>query len=615
MAKYYRYDKVVDAVLSPSRLYSFNRVANSRSGDTLSVVAKQEDSCYTHNDYWDGLTISLGRDFYKTAWDQEDKISVMDIREKYKHIGQTYVGVFYHELGHVLYTDMNFIFDSVRFLNPMFREFAQPVMNVLEDITVEGSIKQLYPYTEQYLNVLNSMHSRDKIIDIVTDNIKNDPTNPGTLIEFLLLLCRGYDISKLPKYDIYENNKEFIKWGAVKCINTVNARLRHRRQLAYAQQLCKILDMKMPDTNAVEDGISDSSFAGPSSGLSSAAKEVLKTLSKLSRLGDERMPSQPKRDSEANIVNKELQEQKASRNSEATYLTEEERESYSNTDLTEQAITMIANDEPVTRYAHRADRLDNHCCTSKYLKEYNYYVSKHIKEIGAVVSQIRKMKAQNNSGWSKYKMSGKFDVSTTYKKGNYKFFKQRKAPTPESDLVVELLVDNSGSMGGRKSKLAGEALIIFCEALNRLHIPFAVDAFTEGRSCITIKLKEFNDDYNRVKTNMTLLTEQFNCDKLCTFSGNIDEVNLRYVRDILNKQPHKDKMCIVISDGATCGDWKTLRQVAKNMEDSGILMLGVGIFDKNVEMIYDNHIVLKETKDLEQLAGFLNRYLVRHVFK
>jgi cobalamin biosynthesis protein CobT len=114
---------------------------------------------------------------------------------------------------------------------------------------------------------------------------------------------------------------------------------------------------------------------------------------------------------------------------------------------------------------------------------------------------------------------------------------------------------------------------------------------------------------------MTLLTEQFNCDKLCTFSGNIDEVNLRYVRDILNKQPQKDKMCIVISDGATCGDWKILRQVAKNMEDSGILMLGVGIFDKNVETIYDNHIVLKETKDLEQLASFLNKYLVRHVFK
>ena len=613
MAKYYHYDKVIDAVLSPSRLYSFNRLANSRSGDTLSVVAKQEDTCYTHNDYWDGLTISLGRNFYKTAWDQEDKISVMDIRDKYKHIGQTYVGVFYHELGHVLYTDMGFIFDLMRYLNPFFRDFAQPVMNILEDVTVEGSLKKLYPYTSTYLDILNSMHSRDNVIQLVADGIVNEPTNPNTLLSFLLLLSRGFDISKLPRYDLYETNSEFIKWGAVKCINTVNSRLRHRRQLAYAQQLCKILELKQPDMNAVENGASDSSFSGPSQG-SGGFNKSHPGFNKLSKLGDERFNPQPKRDSEDNIVDKELKEHKASRNDSATW-SEEDRQTCSNTDLTDEAITMIANDEPVTRYTHRSDRLDNHCCTSKYLKDYNFYVQKHLKEIGAVVTQIRKMKAQNNSGWSRYKMSGKFDVSMTYKKGNYKFFKQRKAPTPESDLVVEILVDNSGSMGGRKSKLAGEALIIFCEALNRLHIPFAVDAFTEGRSCITIKLKEFNDDYNRVKTNMTLLTEQFNCDKLCTFSGNIDEVNLRYVRDILNKQPQKDKMCIVISDGATCGDWKTLRQVAQNMEKSGILMLGIGIYDKNVEQIYDNHIVLKESKDLEQLAGFLNRYLVHHIFK
>ena len=614
MAKYYSYDKVVDAILSPDRLYNFTRVANSRSGDYITVVAKQEDTCYTHNDYWDGVTISLGRNFYKTAWDQDSRISVLDIRDKFKHIGQTYIGVFYHELGHVLYTDMRFMFDTMRYLNPAFREFAMPVSNILEDITIEGSIKRIYPYTSKYLDVLNSMHSREEVINIVSDNITNDPKNPGTLLSFLLLLSRGYDISKLPIYDLYEKNKEFIKWGAVKCINTINARLRHRRQLAYAQQLCKILDMKMPDKSEIENPRSYENESGPSSPMNSSSKKVLTPYNNMSREGDERLPEQNKRDTEENIVDQELKEQKAERQ-DPTELSQEDRDASSNTDLTEQAITMIANDEPVTRYTHRADRLDNFCGTSKYLNEYNYYVQKHIKEIGAVVSQIRKMKAQNNFGWSHYRMSGKFDTSTCYKKDNYKFFKQRKAPTPEADLVVEILVDNSGSMSGRKSKLAGEALIIFCEALNRLHIPFAVDAFTEGRSCITIKLKEFKDDYNRVKTNMTLFTEQFNCDKLNTFCGNIDEVNLRYVRDVLNKQHQKDKMCIVISDGATCGDWKDLRKVAENMEASGILMLGIGIFDNNVTKIYNNNIVLKESKDLEQLASFLNKYLVRHVFK
>ena len=614
MAKYYAYDKVVDTVLSPSRLYTFNRVANSRSGDVLNVVAKKEDNCYTHNDYWDGMTICLGRDFYKVAWGIDDKISVMDIREKYKHIGQTYVGVFYHELGHVLYTDMNFMYETYKYLNPAFKEFAHMVSNILEDVTIEGSLKKLYPYTSLYLDVLNTIHTREEVLNIVKDNITNNPTNPGTLLSFLLLVSRGIDISSLPQYKLYEDNKEFIKWGAVKCINTINARLRHRRQLAYAQQLCKILNMEIPDSNALEDPKGFEGETGPKSSINKSSSRVLEALKKMSREGQEFTPSQVKQDTENNIVDSDLKEYKA-RRQDPTELSKEERDSIGNTDLSESDISMIANDEPVTRFTHRSDRLDNFCGTSQFIKEYNYYVQKHIKEIGAVVSQIRKMKAQNNSGWAHYKTSGKFDVSTTYKQGNYKFFKQRKAPAPESDLVVEILVDNSGSMSGNKSKLAGEALIIFCEALNRLRIPFAVDAFTEGRSCITIKLKEFNDDYNRVKTNMTLLTEQFHVDKLCTFCSNVDEVNLRYVRDILNKQPQKDKMCIVISDGATCGDWRDLRKVAQNMQESGILMLGIGIYDKNVEKIYDNNIVLKTSKDLEQLAGFLNKYLVHHIFK
>lgn len=616
MAKYYSYDKVVDAVLSPERLHAFNRVANARAGDTLSVVAKPNDVCFTNYDYWDGLTISLGRNFYKTAWSLDSKISVMDIRDKFKHIGQTYIGVFYHELGHVLYTDMQFLFDTTRYMNPAFREFALMVSNVLEDVTVEGSITRLYPYTKKYLDVLNEIHLREEVYSTVENNITSDPRNPGTLLSFLLLLSRGYDTSQLPTYDVYEDNKEFIKWGAIKCINTVNARLRHRRQFAYAQQLCKILDMKIPDKSEIENPTSTNGEPGPSTPMNSSSKRVLTPYSKMSLQGEERMPSSNiTKDSEDNLVDQELKPQKATRSDSNVDVTSEERNSCGNTDLTDAAITMIANDEPVTRYSHKAARLDDYCGTSQFLKEYNFYVNKHLREIGAVVSQIRKMKAHNNSGWAHYKMSGKFDTSTCYKKDNYKFFKQRKAPTPESDLVVEILVDNSGSMSGRKSKLAGEALIIFCEALNRLHIPFAVDAFTEGRSCVTIKLKEFNDDYNRVKTNMTLLTEQFYCEKLNTFGGNIDEVNLRYVRDILNRQPQKDKMCIVISDGATCGDWNELKLVAKNMQDSGILMLGVGIYDNNVERIYDNHIVLRTTEDLEKLASFLNRYLVKHIFK
>ena len=170
MAKFYSYEKVVDTVLSPERLYAFNRLANARSGKVLSVVATPEDQCYTHTDWWIGTSINLGRDFYKSLWDLDTKISISDIRDTYKHIGYTYVGVFYHELGHVLFTDMDFMFNLLRKYSDNFRYFAKQVSNILEDVTIEGSLVKRYPHIQNYFDVLNSAHTRDKVLEAIKEN-------------------------------------------------------------------------------------------------------------------------------------------------------------------------------------------------------------------------------------------------------------------------------------------------------------------------------------------------------------------------------------------------------------------------------------------------------------
>ena len=58
----------------------------------------------------------------------------------------------------------------------------------------------------------------------------------------------------------------------------------------------------------------------------------------------------------------------------------------------------------------------------------------------------------------------------------------------------------------------------------------------------------------------------------------------------------KDKVLIVISDGATCGSWKDLQITAENIEARGVTMLGIGIFDDNVRRIYKNHVILREQR-------------------
>ena len=610
-------EKLVNVALSLKQLNKLSNYATARAGKDVRVISDSSYNCYSQHDYWTGLVITLGREFYQKTFDDNVPVPYSEVKAKYVRVASIMFGAYYHELFHVLYTPFQYCQQITSSCKPEFRSFAHQVSNILEDITIEGTGMNRYPYSIQYLELLTECFRQPSQIDMVTKAITDEPTNPGTMLAYLLHFCRETDMSQFPEYKLWNDNKEFIEWGAYKCINTIDPYLRTRRQMAFALELCKILDMKEPskdslenpDTESISKEANSTSIQSSSGSMGSRAVEPMKNLTNTASSGP-RSSTNPQDTDEDIKAPSQLKEQKASRGG-----SEGAGEDPANADLTKAGITMLANDDPVSNYSHYADKLNKYVKTTQYLPEYNKVVREYDKQIRNVVAIIRKMLSQNNAGWSKFKMKGQFDVSTTYKKDNYKFFKKKNAPAPTADLVFEILVDNSGSMHGSKAKLAGKALIIFCEALDRLHIPFSVDVFTEGRSAITISLKDYNETYAKTKTNMTLFTQQFDVDKLCTWSGNIDEINLQYVSYDLLQRKEADKVLLVISDGATCGSWKTLKQVASNIEKQNVTVLGIGIFDNNVENIYSKHIVLKEQKDLEGLGAFLNKYLIGKIFK
>lgn len=610
-------EKLVNVALSLKQLNKLSNYATARAGKDVRVISDSSYNCYSQHDYWTGLVITLGREFYQKTFDDNVPVPYSEVKTKYVRVASIMFGAYYHELFHVLYTPFQYCQQITSSCKPEFRSFAHQVSNILEDITIEGTGMNRYPYSIQYVELLTECFRQPSQIDMVTKAITDEPTNPGTMLAYLLHFCRETDMSQFPEYKLWNDNKEFIEWGAYKCINTIDPYLRTRRQMAFALELCKILDMKEPskdnlenpDTESISKEANSTSIQSSSGSMGSRAVEPMKNLTNTASSGP-RSSTNPQDTDEDIKAPSQLKEQKASRGG-----SEGAGEDPANADLTKAGITMLANDDPVSNYSHYADRLNKYVNTIQYLPEYNKVVREYDKQIRNVVAIIRKMLSQNNAGWSKFKMKGQFDVSTTYKKDNYKFFKKKNAPAPTADLVFEILVDNSGSMHGSKAKLAGKALIIFCEALDRLHIPFSVDVFTEGRSAITISLKDYNETYAKTKTNMTLFTQQFDVDKLCTWSGNIDEINLQYVSYDLLQRKEADKVLLVISDGATCGSWKTLKQVASNIEKQNVTVLGIGIFDNNVENIYSKHIVLREQKDLEGLGAFLNKYLIGKIFK
>ena len=616
----YPIEKLVNVALSYKNLNKMSNFATAKAGKDVRVLDNPGNSCYSSHDYWTGLNIQLGRTFYQSAFNDDADVSVADVRQKYVKVASVMFGAYYHELFHVLYTPFQYCMTLTSNCNEAFRSFAHQISNILEDITIEGTGCNRYPFAQKYIDILATCFKQEEQLKMVTKAITDEPTSPGTMLAYLLHYCRGTDMSQFPKYQLWEDNKEFIEWGAYKCINTIDPYLRVRRQMAYALELCKILEMKEPSKDNMESpdmsNLGEASKGlggdGGTSGSGKQAISPMKNLSDTSSQGPRKAEPQ-ETDDDINMPDEEceLKEMKAERGDGS----KPNEESPVNADLTQQGITMLANNDPVSRYSHYADRLNKYIKTEDQLPAYDKIVRQQEKQIRTVVGHIRKLLVLNRAGWQHYTMSGKIDMSTIYKKDNYKIFKKAIAPKETADLVFEILVDNSGSMHGNKAKLAGRALIVFCEALNRLHIPFSVDAFTEGGAAITISLKGYDETYERTKTNMTLFTEQFNCNNLDTWSGNIDEINLKYVSSELALRKERDKFLIVISDGATCGSKNELKQIAENIEKSGITVLGIGIFDHNVEDIYSKHIVLQTQDDLEKLGDFLNKYLIGKIFK
>ena len=615
MSKKYAYNKVADVFLNADRCAHLSAFATSQVGQRVVVVSTPGHGCSTFRDYYNGLTIALGKDFYRAIHSLPHTLDAVDLKAVYKDMAYEYLGVYYHEFFHLLYTDIDYATRQIYNLDRDIQGYVHDILNVLEDVTIEYSGSVSYPSSKLYVDKLSTIHFQEKAVEYMNDLLNSEPESINTFISFLLFYARGYDVSKFPRYELFENNKDFIKWGMFKCINTTVSKLRHNRQIAFAINICKLLAGEEVNKKDIDEGNIDTGShpkvpGGTSSGAGKLKSILTPTNSTETESHYNNMKTTPI-ESEEIPEHDEYKEYKATRGNGMELPT-----STTITDLTTEGIKSIANDDPVTQYTHIVERLDRYVDTRVNKPTYMDVRNKHKSIIDSVTSTIRKMRSHYGRITSNGQTSGTLHVpSYLNKKGTNKVFTKKTVPAAEADLVVAILVDNSGSMSGRKSKLAGEACISFSEALNSLNIPFAVYGFTEGRSCITIVLKDYHDLFEKTKYNLTLFTDNIQNRECYTFGGNIDEVNLRYVRDQLKKQPQADKVCIVISDGATCGDWKDLSNVASGMQKEGISVLGIGIYDDNVSKIYKNHIILRTQQDLEGLPAFLNKYLVKQLYK
>ena len=167
------------------------------------------------------------------------------------------------------------------------------------------------------------------------------------------------------------------------------------------------------------------------------------------------------------------------------------------------------------------------------------------------------------------------------------------------DTAVTVMLDCSGSMTGEKILHGGRALMLLSELLNSVKIDHELLGFTDIGDLVNFIFKPFGAPYNKNKIveGLTKSTD--------IMSQNADGESILWAVSRLIRRSERRKLLIVLSDGSPAGGQggdidKFTRDVVKDVESSGTVEIcGIGILDRNVKRIYNDHYVIRDVEELE----------------
>lgn len=218
--------------------------------------------------------------------------------------------------------------------------------------------------------------------------------------------------------------------------------------------------------------------------------------------------------------------------------------------------------------------------------------------------------------------SGRLHRKNAYKIGvkkvgdgtwNSQIFK-RKHQSNILDVAVCVLTDISGSMMGSKVVHAIDSAMLLNTSIGTsLHVPLQLLTFTEDSSDLFIGVVKDYDERlsdSEIRDNML---------KSCSFmSSNPDGDAVSWAYRYLKPRKEKRKILVVLSDGSPASsrpgdDMAYVQRVVSEIEKEGIVeIIGIGIKDRNVELIYSNNETIKHASDLEKaVLNVIKRKIIK----
>lgn len=200
----------------------------------------------------------------------------------------------------------------------------------------------------------------------------------------------------------------------------------------------------------------------------------------------------------------------------------------------------------------------------------------------------------------------------------------RKHEHKSKETAVTLLIDNSGSMQGKKIELAMTAGYALASTLERVGMASEVIGFTTGcgdRNYYALRsaVQEDGGFYHRFMPIVMPIYKEFD-ERINSvvkariaymayaqlgMVANIDGESLEYAAIRLMKRREPRKVILVLSDGAPSGAQNAgahLKKVAADLNKMGIDCVAIGIQDDSVRHFYDRYVVLKDARELPGLV-------------
>jgi cobalamin biosynthesis protein CobT len=227
--------------------------------------------------------------------------------------------------------------------------------------------------------------------------------------------------------------------------------------------------------------------------------------------------------------------------------------------------------------------------------------------LGATRSNLsRLLRTLDFVGWSTHEESGRLDrrALTRYASGSANIFSRRDIKEAEKS-AVSVLIDCSGSMDGRRIRIAEEIAVHLSRLLNRAKVPFAINGFHNdkqtseqvgGGDWITtstptfIPFKRWGEAYGRVIAKLGSISE-------CAIGGTPDYSAIYNAIEDISKRSESRKILFILTD-AEGYSIEHMRHLQKFADTCGVTIVAIGIGNTDVTRCFTNSSNVINLSDL-----------------